>query len=181
LERIHYPPDDVVGPVARDLLQHLICPVEQRYDVEECIQHPFFASIDWAAMLQMTLPAPFVPELEINAAGYENLESAHMGPKKKVAPLSSEQQARFTGWEWSRDGPVTLPAELGKQSLLRNVPELHAQQTDFLKDHPEVKIVPKPFQLVPEGDAVPRKSPQHVERRHFQRTSATSAAASTSS
>lgn len=50
-----------VPPEAIDLMRHLLCDADKRYDFNQIKVHPFFKSINWSTLREM--PAAFVPKL----------------------------------------------------------------------------------------------------------------------
>lgn len=58
--RSNFPADVPISPVTRDLIERLMCDVENRLGTlggaEEIKQHPFFRGINWDALADATPP-----------------------------------------------------------------------------------------------------------------------------
>lgn len=59
----------------------------------------FFESIDWVEMENMTVPPPFVPDNEINAASQADIGSFDIAIVKGVK-LSEQDQALYSTWDF---------------------------------------------------------------------------------
>ena len=61
---LEYP--DTLSDTARDLLEHLLCPEQERFcSLEQFMKHPFFSDIDWKNLRQSKAPIqPIVKSLD---------------------------------------------------------------------------------------------------------------------
>ncbi|CAF1093687.1 unnamed protein product [Adineta ricciae] len=95
-----FPSDIEVSDSAKDLLQHLLCSIDNRlgkHGLDDFVNHPFFATIDWKNLRQST--APYVPVVtspsDTSNFDVDDLEPSNKNNKKDVVPPVS--QAAFTG------------------------------------------------------------------------------------
>ncbi|KAL4102408.1 hypothetical protein PRIC1_006153 [Phytophthora ramorum] len=91
------------SPDAAELIQQLLIrdPTKRlgAKGAEEVKRMRFFSSIDWAAMEQMQISPPFVPDNEINAASQADIGSFDISVVKGIK-LSEQEQAAYSGWDY---------------------------------------------------------------------------------
>lgn len=129
---------------ASDLLQRMVAPADERFDVAQVKAHPWFSSIDWAAMMNKSLDAPFQPEEKANVDAALFVEDVFAG-KTKEDPLTAEEQALFVNWNWSHylwqkmeDDAIAAGTYKPKRrfkgnSLLRTYPKIRIMQERYLR------------------------------------------------
>lgn len=134
-------PDEVkISPQAKDLIQRLMCDVEDRLGtngVQDIKAHPFFAGIDWETL--HTAPSPFVPrvEHELDTQNFERFdEDMSQGPSssssRRGAKVADPHFIGYTYKNWEAVHPEDEAAgqvQLKKKTAQR--PSLQQVQTNL--------------------------------------------------
>jgi hypothetical protein len=81
-------------------------------DLDAIRKHPWFESLDFAALEAETTKAPFLPNTQ--KANFETHDEDIMaaldgGTEEKRPPLSEEEEKKFAGWWWSHDPAAPKP------------------------------------------------------------------------
>lgn len=114
-----------ISPVARDLIQRFLSPQNVRIGingVEEIMQHPFFAGIDWRNIRNTR--APIVPEIRFDEDLINFDDPKLITPEQERAERmelagtpSYESKKHFWGFTFNRDHTMeTVRARLGLAS-----------------------------------------------------------------
>jgi len=111
----------------QDLLQGLICPVENRLDVNGIKKHPFFQSVDWDAVLHKREIPPFVPNKnKANVDGTFDLEEQFQVAKKETL-LTDEEQQLFEKWNYLGSDPANFKPSSDEEVKKKNHSWFHFQ------------------------------------------------------
>eukprot|EP00951_Prasinocladus_malaysianus_P028741 scaffold263215_cov39-Prasinocladus_malaysianus.AAC.5 len=93
---LKFPPEAKLSPAAKDLIQRLLCDVDDRLGtmggLEEIKAHPFFRGVDWENIYSQTPPYRPTVEHELDTQNFEHF-----------AEDGSMQQAR--GRRWGKTDP----------------------------------------------------------------------------
>ena len=201
-EKIHFPSTVFPPGNMKDFLEHLICPVDSRYTVEDALRHPWFADINLDEMLNRTLPAPFVPDSEVANADAHFVFEEVMGPKPKRKLLTDEEQAQFHSWDWLSDEVLSAkktaekdlpPPKKGKSSakrstLMKSTDDCQQRQAAYIAAPPAEPDGDLIFEFMPDSRSAPLRSVEpvvryqhpHSKRKHSASVKGTNSAASSS-
>jgi len=108
---LEFPDDKTLSPNVLDLINHLICGVEERYTYKLIKNHPWFAGIDFKKVREQT--PPWTPDLssEIDIKYFEDLEDPNIdlffgdqNLSQDVVPFMNldEKHLPFVGWTFRR-------------------------------------------------------------------------------
>ena len=86
----------------------LICNPKYRLGargIQELMSHPWFAGLDWDALREQKLPAPFIPDLKQANCAISDAEAAAILANeeeslRKLPPISAEDQQKFAGFDY---------------------------------------------------------------------------------
>lgn len=104
---MYYPPQ--IDSEARSLLRKLLCKDKDKRlgagekDAWEIKKHPFFRSVDWAAMERKEVSVPFLP-LVRSAGDTQNIDRAFTGEPLAETPNASnlEEKEHFEGFSYHK-------------------------------------------------------------------------------
>jgi len=97
--------DEGVSPAARDLLTKLLDrdPAKRMQSVEAFKAHPFFADLDFNALYNRQLPAPFKPDPK----GTNNFSTEFTSlPKRMSTKHAGGQHANINGFTYNGDSAI---------------------------------------------------------------------------
>lgn len=93
-----YFPDDVhLSGEAEDLIRRLITSADNRLNIDQIKQHPFFRGVDWSTI--RNIEAPFVPQLKsiTDTAYFPTEDLENVDPNPNPAPTAPGQTAGLEG------------------------------------------------------------------------------------
>ncbi|ESU39419.1 Kinase, AGC NDR [Giardia duodenalis] len=93
---LKFPADPKVSPECIDLIKHLICEPEERYDFEQIKAHPWFANVDWNDLHSYN--PPFKPNVssEVDLKYFDFVNEAKDGGPVEALPECKEQVKWFS-------------------------------------------------------------------------------------
>jgi len=135
-------PDEIqISPAARDLIQRLMCDVDERLGtngVHEIKAHPFFTGLPWDSVY--LIPAPYVPKVdhELDTQNFEHFdEDASASSRSHSSGKGRQAKAdpNFIGYTYKNFEAVQpTEAEVGQVMLKKKAvarPSLHLAQQAF--------------------------------------------------
>ena len=91
---LRFPQNSKVSPVAIDLLENLLCSIENRYTFEQIVSHPFFKGFDFAD-INMNQP-PLIPVIKTptDTSHFDEISQPEKILKEEEEPLPDEELAK---------------------------------------------------------------------------------------
>jgi len=134
---LKFPPEAQLSPAARDLIQSLLCDVDDRLGtqggVEEIKSHPFFQGINWATLYDYDAPYQPVVEHELDTQNFEQFgeEGNVQGGRGRRWGKTDMNFIGYTykNWEAVEEDHSSGMVVLGKKKSSR--PSLSQVQSNF--------------------------------------------------
>jgi len=68
---------------------------------KEIMEHPWFKHVDWAGIIADTIPPPFVPARDVNAASQSEIGNFAHSKDVSDTVLTVDDESIYKEWDWT--------------------------------------------------------------------------------